>query len=156
MITNQEKPLQTVTMQKFLLIWIKQYSQWDTDLRERGERQGEESKISHFTIFTLNLLIRTLVLIHRQMFYVFYCHLSPVEGHHTACDSHVHGDLGGHSADHKHLLPSVWVKSWIIDVFCPPQLIFCQARWHNALSGDRLRNKTTAKSTTVRKCCKLL
>lgn len=122
----------------------------------------KESKILHLKIFIINLLNALLrvtliftYLICRQMFYVLYCHRLPIKGHHTTCDSHVHGYLSWHSANQDHLFTSVWVKGWIIDIFCSPQVIFCQARCRNTLSRDKLK-KPKQDNSKKHNCYKML
>ena len=51
----------------------------------------------------------------------------PVESHHATSDDHVARNLGTHPANNQHLLSSVRMESWVIDMFGFPQLINSQA-----------------------------
>lgn len=75
---------------------------------------------------------------------LLHIHNIPVKRHHTTCDGHVHGNLGWHSSYQNHLLTSVRMKSWIIDVLCSPQFIFCKTRRNNSLPKKTTNNMAIA------------
>lgn len=111
--------------------------------REKREKEAKFYILEHLLyIFWNALLTVTLTftyLICREMFHVLHCHYLPIKGHHTTCDSHVHGYLSWHSANQDHLFTSVWMKGWIIDILCSPQFIFSQSRCYNTLSWNKLK-----------------
>ena len=47
----------------------------------------------------------------------------PVEGHHAACDGHVHGNLRRHAAEYNHLLLRVGVEGGVVQLFRSPDII---------------------------------